>query len=80
MRFSRIDRHSKRDISSKKITVKITKNQYEFALARIEKLLPLVNDDTPSNNGDAIELSVWSDIVMAYEKEHYPIEKPTDEN
>jgi len=59
---------------------KITKNQYEFALARIEELLPVVNDDTPSNDGDAIELSVWSDIVMAYEKEHFPIEKLTDEN
>jgi len=56
---------------------KITKNQYEFALTRIEELLPVVNEDTPSNNSDAIELSVWSDIVIAYEKEHFPIEKPT---
>ena len=26
---------------------------------------------------DAVELTVMSDIVIAYEKEHYPIEKPT---
>ena len=55
----------------------VTKNQYEFALARIEELLPIVNESTPVYNKDAIELSVMSDIVMAYEKEYYPIAKPT---
>ncbi|MCL2435252.1 MAG: helix-turn-helix domain-containing protein [Lentimicrobiaceae bacterium] len=57
--------------------MKVTKNQYEFALERIETLLPVVNEDTHIYNRDAIELSVMSDIVIAYEKEHYPIEKPT---
>ena len=28
---------------------KITKEQYEFALARVEELLPLVDDSTPAN-------------------------------
>ena len=55
----------------------ITKEQYEFALERIEELLPLVNDDTPANDRNAIELSLMSDIVIEYENEHYPIEKPT---
>lgn len=55
----------------------ITKEQYEFALSRIEELLPLVNDDTPTNDRNAVELTLMSDIVIAYEKEHYPIEKPT---
>ena len=54
----------------------ITKEQYEFALARIEQLLPIVDDNTPANEENAIELSVMSDIVIAYEKEHYPIAKP----
>ena len=54
-----------------------TKYQYEFALARIEELLPMVDDNTPANDKNAIELSVLSDIVIAYEKEHYPIAKPT---
>ena len=54
---------------------KITKEQYEFALIRIEELLPLVNDNTPANDKNAVELSVISDIVIAYEKEHYPIEQ-----
>lgn len=54
-----------------------TKAQYEFALARIEELLPLVQDDTPANDRNAIELTLMSDIVINYEKEHYPISKPT---
>lgn len=56
---------------------KVTKEQYGFALARIEELLPLVDDNIPANDKHAVELSVMSDIVIAYEKEHYPIEKPT---
>jgi HTH-type transcriptional regulator/antitoxin HigA len=56
---------------------KITKNQYEFALEKVEELLPLVDDNTPANDKKALELSVMSDIVIAYEKEHYPIGQPT---
>ena len=51
---------------------KITKEQYEFALARVEELLPLVDDSTPANDKSMVELSVMSDIVIAF-----PIEKPT---
>lgn len=56
---------------------KITKEQYDFAMERVEELLPLVDDNTPANDKNAVELSMMSDIVIAYEKEHYPIEKPT---
>lgn len=56
---------------------KITKEQYEFALARIEELLPQVDDNTPTNDRNAIELTMMSDVVIDYEKEHYPIGKPT---
>ena len=56
---------------------KITQEQYEFALQRIEELLPLVDDDTPTNDRNAVELTLMSDTVIAYEKEHYPIGKPT---
>jgi len=55
---------------------KITKEQYEFALARIEELLPFVDDNTPSKDRKAIELSLVSNMVIDYEKEHYPIGKP----
>ena len=56
---------------------KITKEQYEFALARIEELLPLVSDETPANDRNAVELTMMSSVVIDYEKEHYPIGKPT---
>lgn len=56
---------------------KITREQYEFALARVEELLPLVDDNTPANDKNAVELTMMSDVVIAYEKEHFPINKPT---
>ena len=55
----------------------ISNYQYEFALSRVEELLPVVDDNTPANDKNAIELSVMSEIVIAYEKDHYPIAKPT---
>jgi len=57
--------------------MEVTKTQYEFALSRIEELLVVVNDETPSNDKNAIELSVLSDLVIGYEKEHFPIQEPT---
>ncbi len=56
---------------------KITKEQYEFALARIEELLPLVNGDTPTTDKNMVELSIVSDVVEEYETTHYPIAQPT---
>ena len=56
---------------------KVTKYQYEFAIARVEELLPLVDDHTPANDRNAVELSVMSDVVITYENEHFPIGKPT---
>lgn len=52
----------------------ITQEQYELALARVEELLPLVDDATPLTDNRAMELSLMSDLVLEYEKEHYPIE------
>ena len=54
---------------------KVKKEQYEFALARVEELLPLVDDNTPANDRNAVELTMMSDIIIDYEKEHYPIGK-----
>lgn len=55
---------------------RITEMQYQYALERIEDLLPLVGGEDP-NEEKAVELSIYSDIVIEYEKEHFPIEKPT---
>ena len=57
--------------------IEITEIQYEYALARIEDLLPLIDDSAPANDKNAVELSIMSEIVIAYEKEHFPIEKPS---
>ena len=52
--------------------------KYEFALQRVEKLLPLVEDTVDGTiSPEGIELMIMSDIVEAYEKEHFPISKPT---
>lgn len=51
--------------------------RYEYALRRVEELLPLVGEDTSANDPLALELAIMSDFVIAYEKEHYPIGKPT---
>lgn len=53
--------------------MEISQQQYESAIARIEKLLPLVSDDTPSDSRDAVELIKVSEIVREYELKHYPI-------
>lgn len=54
---------------------KITEAQYLFAKQRIEDLL-MVDDSNPQDPA-VIELGLMSDIVIEYEKEHFPIEKPT---
>lgn len=55
----------------------ISQSKYEFALSKIEELLPLVDEYTPTNDPNAIELSMMSDVVIEYETKHFPIEKPT---
>lgn len=54
-----------------------TKAAYDATMARIEELLPLVTDDTPVTDKNAIELDLLSEMVSEYEDEHYPIEQPT---
>lgn len=51
--------------------------QYEYAMERIEELLPLVCEDTPADDKTSIELSLASDVVIAYEKKHFPMNKPS---
>ena len=47
---------------------KISKQQYENVLARLEELLPLVGEDMPANHPLAVELALVSEMVIAYEK------------
>lgn len=50
---------------------------YRVALQRIDELLPLVNDETPTSDKNYIELDMLSDMVEEYEEKHYPIQTPS---
>ena len=50
---------------------------YKAAMHRIEELLPLVNDNTPVDDSNYLELDMLSDMVEEYEDIYYPIGKPT---
>ena len=53
------------------------KNAYDATMARIEELLPLVDDDTSKTDKNLIELDLLSELVSEYEDEHYPIKSPS---
>lgn len=53
-----------------------TEKQYEAACARIEELLKVVSNDTPSDDKNFLELDLISDLVADYEEEHFPVEAP----
>ena len=44
---------------------------YRAALRRIDELLPLVNDETPEDDPNYLELDMISDMVEEYEDVHY---------
>lgn len=50
---------------------------YEAALKRIDALLPLVNDNTPTDDPNYLELDMLSDMVEEYEDIYYPIGTPS---
>ena len=51
--------------------------QYEWAVARVEQLLPLVNDETPESDPNYIELVLLSNLVADYSDEHFSVGDPT---
>lgn len=51
--------------------------QYNAACERIEELLKVVDNETPANDKNLIELSLLSELVADYEEENYPIETPS---
>lgn len=64
------------DMENIKTTIE-NEAQYEWAMKRIDELLPLVNDDTPDNDPNSIELYLLSRLVEEYEDVHYPIGTPS---
>ena len=51
--------------------------QYEWAVKRVEELLPLVTDDTPRTDPNSIELELLSNMVADYSEEHFAIGEPS---
>ena len=51
--------------------------QYEWAVARVEQLLPLVNDNTPETDPNYIEMVLLSNLVADYSEEHYSLGNPS---
>lgn len=56
-----------------------TIEQYEWAMARVEQLLPLVDDDTPASNPCRIELELLSNLVADYSDKNFAIGNPPNE-
>lgn len=55
----------------------VSETQYNWAMSRIDELLPKVNDETPDDDPNSIELYLLSSLVQDYEDEHYPIGTPS---
>jgi HTH-type transcriptional regulator/antitoxin HigA len=51
-------------------------NQYSAACARIEELLKVVGNETPTDDKNFIELDLLSDLVADYEEVKYPVKSP----
>lgn len=52
-------------------------SQYNWAVARVEELLPLVNDNTPETDSNYIELVLLSNLVADYSEENYAVGTPS---
>lgn len=54
-----------------------TKAQYDWAVKRVEELLPLVTDETPLDDPNSIELELLSNLVADYSEEHFALGEPS---
>ena len=51
--------------------------QYRSVMERIEELLQVVDDNTPEDDRNNVELMLLSSLAADYEDIHYPIRKPS---
>ncbi len=54
-----------------------TQKEYKAISSRIEELLAIVGNDTPTGDKHFIELDFLSDLVATYEEAHQPIHMPS---
>ena len=52
-------------------------NKYRIILKRVEELMDIVTEDTPSSDPNYVELDLLADLAEEYEMEHYPVGQPT---
>jgi len=50
-----------------------TETAYRAAMKRIDELLKVVNNSTPVDDPNYLELNMISDLVAEYEEIYYPI-------
>lgn len=48
--------------------------KYRRAVERVDELLPLVNDQTPTDDKNYVELVLLSNLVADYSDEHFALE------
>lgn len=53
-------------------------SQYEWAVRRVEQLLPSVKEDAPEDDPARIELELLSELVSEYSEEHFTISRKLD--
>jgi len=51
--------------------------QYNWAVKRVEELLPLVDDNTPLSDPNSIELEILSNLVADYSEQHFSLGEPS---
>jgi len=50
-------------------------SEYKAIMARVDELVEIVDDNTPPTDKNYVELDFLADLIVAYEKEHFPIGK-----
>ena len=54
-----------------------TEQEYRSLMKHIDELIEVVDDNTPKESKEYIELEIISGLVAEYEDIHYPIGKPS---
>jgi HTH-type transcriptional regulator/antitoxin HigA len=49
--------------------------EYKAIMARVDELVEIVDDNTPPTDKNYVELDFLADLIVSYEKEHFPIGK-----
>jgi len=65
-----------KNINDKFMKSIVNRAEYEAIMTRIDELVEIVDDNTLPSDRNYIELDFLTDLVVAYEKEHFPIGKP----